>query len=156
MRRLTTIALATLTMLVMFAVPGQAIIHEIVASHCSGGQGIHGNVDPPGQLNTRGQSFAAALQATGVYTFEEGTDQAGELGFNLLTEEFGPLPGPGDEAAVTVWVDPTRPSAKLGDDWMWVYFVDDELFEEPQHIYLQLYELDHPAFEHCQNFPEQP
>jgi hypothetical protein len=155
MRRLIVIALASVAMLVMSAVPGHAIIHELVASHCSGHQGLHGNVDPPGQLNTQGNSFAAALQATGVYTFEEGVDQAGELGFNLLTQEFGPMPSPGDEVSVTIWTDPTRASAKLdADSWMWVYFVDDELFGEPLHIYLQLYDLDHPAFDHCPNFPD--
>lgn len=139
--------------------PAQGIIHEIVASFCSGGQGLHENVDPPGQLNTKGNSFARGLQASGVYTFAEGVDQEGQIGFNAVDEEFGPLPGPGEDDAVTVWVDNTRPNAKLTSDpdgWFWVYFVDDELFGETLHIYLQVYELDHPAFENCQNFPSGP
>lgn len=155
MRRLIVIALASVAMVVMSAVPGQAIIHELVAAHCSGHQGLHGNVDPPGQLNTKGNSFARALQATGIYTFQQGVDQGGVAGFNFLTEEFGPLPSPSEgESAVTVVVDPTVPSAKLGTGpFTWVYFVDAELFDEPLHIYLQLYDLDHPAFERCRNFP---
>ncbi len=156
MKRLTlTIALAALVTLTI-PLPAFGIIHEIVSSHCAGHEvpNNDAHVDPPGQLNTNGNSFGRALQATGVYTFAEGEDQGGEIGLNVLTGVFGPLPGPGDENAVTVYTDNTRPSAKLGDNWIWVYFFDDEVFGEPLHIYLQLYDLDHPAFEHCKHLLE--
>lgn len=159
MRRFTVILSLVSLVALAIPLPAQGIIHELVASHCSGHQGLHGNVDPPGQLNTRGNSFGRALQASGVYTFAEGVDQGGQIGFNAMTETFGLLPGPGDDNAVTVWVDNTRPNAKLTSDpdaWIWVYFVDDELFEETLHVYLQLYDLDHPAFENCKNFPIEP
>lgn len=156
MRRFTLILALVAVFAVAMPLPAQGIIHEIVASHCSGHRGIHGNVDPPGQLNTKGNSFARGLQASGVYTFLDGVDQGGAIGFNALTETFGPLPGPGGDNAVTVEVDNTRRNAKLGDGWIWVYFVDDELFGETLHIYLQAYDLDHPAFERCKNFPQGP
>ncbi len=151
MRRFTLLFALVAAVALTSPLPARAIIHENVASFCSGLPNP-ATVDPPGQLNTRGNSFARALQATKIYTFEEGVDQAGQIGFNAMTETFGPLPGPGGEFAVTVWVDPTRPNAKLGDFLFWVYFVDDELFPEPIHVYLQVYELNHPAFAKCPKF----
>lgn len=66
-----------LTLVVMLALvaalarpaPASAGIHEIVASFCSG-QPVQ---DPPGQFNTKGNSFLRALQASGVYFFRAGS-----------------------------------------------------------------------------------
>lgn len=56
------------------------------------------------------------------------------------------MPGPDGTIPVTVIVDNTRPNAKLGGDFVWGSFVDGDLS-----IYIQLFDLDHPAFEHCKN-----
>ncbi len=151
MRRLVAVFALAAGLTLMVPAPANAIIHGIVASHCAA-QDHTDTVDPPGQLNTTGESFARALQATGVFTFAEGQDQAGVFGLNLDTGGFGPLPAPPPgELAVSVIVDPSQPSAKLGDEFIWVYFRDTEVFDEPVNLYLQLYDLDHPAFEHCTN-----
>lgn len=150
MRRILAVSALAAVIALMVPAPAQAIIHEIVASHCAAQENHDKTVDPPGQLNTTGNSFARALQASGVYTFVEGEDQAGVVGLNLETGEFGPLPAPPPgELAVSVLVDPERPNAKLGDEFIWVYFRDTELFDEPVNIYVQIYDLEHPAFENC-------
>lgn len=152
MKRTIILLTATLFVLGATALPASAIIHEIVASHCSG-HPVDATVDPPGQLrfDGPGNSFARALQATGVYDIQFGVAQAGVEGLDTTTEppSFGPMPAPPDGTTpVTVFVDNTRPSAKLGDDFIWVFFVEDGFA-----VYIQIYELDHPAFEHCPNFP---
>lgn len=117
MRRLVTLCAALGLMLATAAMPAQAIIHELVASHCSGYPNL-ATVDPPGQLNERGNSCARALQATGIYDVRFGEDQGGVVGLDFDTEPpmFGPMPEPGlDEDSISVLVDPTRPSAKLAD-----------------------------------------
>lgn len=152
MRTKLTIVMTVIGLLVVaIPLPGQAIIHEIVGSHCAGHQGLHGNVDPPGQLNENGNSFARALQASGIYELQFEVDQAGTEGLIFPTDPedpptFGPMPGPDGTIPVTVIVDNTRPNAKLGDDFVWGFFVDGDLS-----IYIQLFDLDHPAFEHCKN-----
>lgn len=40
-------------------------------------------------------------------------------------------------------------SAKLGDFLFWAYFRDTETFDEPVNVYLEIYEIDHPAFKRC-------
>lgn len=160
-RRLAVVASVTSLFVVLVVVPSNAIIHELVASHCAGHQGSHGNVDPPGQLNTKGNSFARALQASGVYTLFEGEDAAGEFGLDFSGGEppvVGPLPAPpAGTFPFRVEVDATRPNAKLGDFMFWVLIVDDDpAFEVPIAVYLEIYELDHPAFKKCKNFPSEP
>lgn len=151
MRRTVIVTTLVAVMGLFVTAPAQAIIHEIVASHCNGQEGFHPSVDPPGQLRD-GQSFARALQATGVYDPEFGVDQGGVDGVNFLTGEFGPLPSPGEgEASLTVFVDATKPSAKLGDFLFWAYFLE-QTPGGPLHVYLEIYELDHPSFDHCPKF----
>lgn len=155
MRRLITLCAALGLMLATAAMPAQAIVHELVASHCSGYPNI-ATIDPPGQLNERGNSFARALQATGIYDVHFGVNQAGVVGLDFDTFTFGPLPAPSvGEDSITVFVDPTRPSAKLGDFLFWAHF-SETVEGHTTHIYLEIYELDHPAFEHCPNLPSQP
>ena len=155
MRRLVTLCAALGLMLATAAMPAQAIIHELVASHCSGYPNI-ATIDPPGQLNERGNSFARALQATGIYDVQFGVDQGGVVGLDFDTFAFGPLPEPGvGEDSISVFVDPTRPSAKLGDFLFWAHFTET-VGGHTTHIYLEIYENDHPAFEHCPNFPTEP
>lgn len=150
-RRLTVLMIAFGLLVVALPLPGQAIIHELVASHCAGHQGAHGNVDPPGQLNENGNSFARALQASGIYEFQFGVDQEGVPGL-IFSEDpneeptFGPMPGPDGTTPLTIVVDNTRPNAKLGEDFVWGFFPFGELS-----IYIQLYDLDHPAFDNCPN-----
>lgn len=137
----------------VLALPAPAAIHEIVSSHCAGHDlpNKMANVDPPGQLKD-GQSFLRALQATGVYDVRFGVSQAGATGLDLTTEPptlLEELPGPvAGTAPVTVFVDNTRPNAKLGDTWIWGYFPDPHLGVT---VYIQLYDLDHPSFDHCTN-----
>ena len=146
-RRLAVVASVTSLFVVLVATPSNAIIHELVASHCAGHDlpNNGANVDPPGQLNQRGNSFARALQATGIYSFAEGADEGGTFGLDFTQDPpvFGPMPAP-DGPSVVVTVDPTKPSAKLGDSFVWIYFKDG-----PLNIYLQAYDLDHPAFDDC-------
>lgn len=142
-------------LVVAIPLPGQAIIHELVASHCNGGElpNNDANIDPPGQLNDTGNSFARALQASGIYDVQFGVDQAGTVGIDFTTDPptFGPLPAPDTGTVpVTIVVDNTRPNAKVGDDFVWGFFVDTQAGLS---VYIQLYDLDHPAFENCPNFP---
>lgn len=155
MRRKLTIVITALGLLVVvLPLPGQAIIHELVASHCNGGEvpNNDANIDPPGQLNDKGNSFARALQASGIYDVQFGVDQTGTVGIIDFTTDpptFGPMPAPvADTVPVTIVVDNTSPNAKLGDDFVWAFFVD---VEAGLSVYIQLYDLDHPAFEHCEN-----
>jgi len=146
------ILFAAMGLMLATALPAQGIIHELVASHCSGYPNI-ATIDPPGQLNERGNSFARALQASGIYDVQFGVDQGGVFGLDFDTFTFGPMPSPGEgEGAVTVFVDNTRPNAKLGDFLFWAHFTES-LGGQTVHVYLEIYELDHPAFEHCPNFP---
>lgn len=150
-RRVVVVVLAAVAALGLMALPANAIIHEIVASHCSPQAHTNPNIlDPPGQLNQQGNSFARALQATGVYDIQFGEAQTGQFGFDVESETLGPLPGPAvGTVPVSVFVDNTQPSAKLGDFLFWVRFVEPDAGLT---VYLQIYELDHPAFEHCANF----
>lgn len=50
-------------------------------------------------------------------------------------------------------MDNTRPNAKLGDFLFWAH-ITETLDGETIHIYLEIYELDHPAFENCTNIHE--
>lgn len=159
MRRFLLIATAAVGLALWTgASTAPAAIHEIVAKFCSGGQG---NLDPAGQLNTQGNSFLRALQASKVYDVQFGVNQAGQIGLDVSgpTPVFGPLPAPPAGAqAVSVFVDPTRPNAKLGDFLFWILFVDTEVVgtpSSPLYVYLQIYELEHPAFENCKKFVEE-
>lgn len=152
MRKCALVGVFAMLFALVTPAPAQAIIHEIVASHCTAQHNHDKHVDPPGQLNEKGNSFARALQASKVYDLQFGVDQGGVEGLNFVTGDFGPLPSPGEgEAAISVFVDPTRPNAKLGDFMFWAYF-PEETPEGTLHIYLQIYELQHPAFEQCENF----
>lgn len=153
MRRRVFTLLAVVGLLTgTLALPAPGAIHEIVASHCSGHPNI-ATVDPPGQIK-EGQSLLRALQATGVYDLQFGVSQEGVDGLNFVTGEFGPMPGPVEGTdPLTVFVDNTKPSAKLGDEFIWAFFPVPEFGLS---VYIQLYELDHPAFEHCPNLPEEP
>ena len=164
MRKKLTIVLTMVGLLtVALPLPASAIIHELVASHCAGHElpNNEANVDPPGQLNMRGNSFARALQATGIYDISFGVSSEGTLGLDTtnidpITEEptFGPMPAPAPGTTpATVVVDNTRPNAKLGDSFIWVFFVDEEAAIS---VYIQIYDLDHPAFDNCPNFHEGP
>jgi hypothetical protein len=152
MRRILALAAIVVVPTLLLAAGASGAIHENVAKFCSGG---NGNLDPAGQLNTQGNSFLRALQVTGIYTLEFGIDQAGEFGidFSGAAPVFGPLPAPpAGTTALSVFVDPTRPNAKLGDDFIWIFFVDPESLGTPVAVYLQGYELDHPAFGKCVKF----
>ncbi len=154
MRKKLTIVLTLVGLLtVALPLPGSAIIHEIVASHCAGHDlpNNFANVDPPRQLNMTGNSFARALQASGVYDISFGVGMAGTPGLDTTTTPptFGPMPAPAPGTTpATVVVDNTRPNAKLGDSFMWVFFVDADALIS---VYIQIYDLDHPAFENCPN-----
>lgn len=152
MRRRALTFAAVMSLLVgATALPAAGAIHEIVASHCSGYPNL-ATIDPHGQFD-RGsdQSFLRALQASGVYDLQFGVSQEGVPGLDLTTNPptFGPMPGPVvGTTPVTVFVDNTRPNAKLAEDFTWGYIVDPELGVT---VYIQLYDLDHPAFENCAN-----
>ena len=150
-KRRLVIMLAVVAMVMGVVAPASAIIHENVASFCNGGKGVQG--DPPGQFNTRGKSFASALQHTGIYTFDEGTASPDEIGFSEWAEDPD-LPGPlGLPPAglgltpVTVIVDPTRPNAKIqAEPAFWVAFEDEGMA-----VYLPVHFGDHKAFDNCHN-----
>lgn len=114
------------------ALPAQAAIHEIVASHCSG-QGLQ-TLDPPGQIRFGEQSFLRALQASGAYTIRFGEEPDGTL----------------NPSAVTVDVDFSRPNVKFSDAGFYFSFVEPELGLT---VFIRAGIPDHPAFEHCSNFP---
>lgn len=87
-----------------------------------------------------------------------GVDQAGTVGLDFTTDPptFGPMPAPTlqeGEGALTIFVDNTRTNAKLSDFLFWVH-ITETLDGETIHIYLEMYELDHPAFENCTNVHE--
>lgn len=152
-RKALSVSAVVVFLIGVLAAPAPAAIHEIVSSHCAGHDlpNKMANVDPPGQIKG-GQSFLRALQATGVYDIRFGLSQAGATGLDLTTEPptlLEELPGPvAGTDPVTVFVDNTRPNAKLGDTWIWGFFPAPDLGVT---VYIQLYDLDHPAFKHCTN-----
>ena len=122
------VALASL-LTAALAVPAQAAIHEKVASWCSGQ--FH-TLDPRGQTKFGTQSFLRALQASGMYTIRFGEEPDG-------------TPNPD---AVTVDIDYSRPNSKFADAGSYFSFTDMGLT-----IFVRAGVPDHPAFEHCPNFP---
>lgn len=113
------------------ALPAPAAIHELVASHCAGGDlpNNFANVDPPGQIRD-GSSFLRALQASGLYEIIEGEDPDGNA---------GPF--------VTINLNDERPNSKFswdGESYFSFPFMGLTVFV-PDAI------PDHPAFENCAN-----
>lgn len=127
-RRALTVFVTTALFVGAFALPAPAAIHELVASHCAGGDlpNNEANVDPPGQIRD-GASFVRALQASGIYTITFGEDPDGN-------------PGP----FVTVDIN-DRPNSKVTwDGESYFSFEFDGLT-----FFIAAAEPDHPAFEHC-------
>ncbi len=145
-RRFALVATIVLVPTLWLAGGASAAIHETVASFCSG-KFVQ---DPPGQLNSKGNSFLRALQATRIYNVQFGVAQTGEFGvdFSGPAPVVGPLPAPpAGTTPVSIFVDPTRPNAKLGDFLFWIFFVDGDFA-----VYLQIFESEHPAFANCPRF----
>ena len=113
------------------AAPGQAAVHEIVASWCSG---QFQTLDPPGQIRFGEQSFLRALQASGAYTIRFGEEPDG-------------TPNPG---AVTVDIDFSRPNVKFSDAGFYFSFEDPET---GLLVFVRAGVPDHSAFDNCPNFP---
>lgn len=143
MRRMAVLATVVLLALAAMAVPAQAAIHEIVASHCSGG---HGNVDPGG-LARPGPSIVKPLLATGVYDA-------------VLTDRPGnevDLSGTGftnDSGLFTVWFMAgdgiNGPQSKVQWDPSDGYF--QFIIPGEAQLIIPAAQFDHVAFEHCANF----
>lgn len=126
-RRALTVSIAVALMVGLVALPAPAAIHELVASHCAGG---NANVDPPGQVRFGEQSFLRALQASGLYEITFGENPDGD---------------PGD--FVTVRLNDDRPNSKFSwDGESFFSFQDGSLT-----VFVADAVPDHPAFENCAN-----
>lgn len=129
-RRALTLTVSVALMVGAFALPAPAAIHELVASHCAGGElpNNDANVDPPGQIRFGETSFLRALQASGLYEIIEGEDPDGNV---------GPF--------VTINLNDDRPNSKFAWDGE-TYF---QFPFEGLTVFVPLAEPDHPAFENC-------
>lgn len=148
---LRTLSIFGLTVGLVFAmtVPASAFIHEIVASHCSGG---NGNVNPPGltaeSFGGTGNAVAQPLFASGAYDVTE--IDASET-FLLIDLTAPPGTPPTTESGPATLIE-------LNDEQPQVKFSGLTIGGEPVFFslgggtYLQLPEPDHTAFEHCKNF----
>jgi hypothetical protein len=125
MRKLM-LALATLGAAIMMIAPPTAsgVIHEIVAQWCAG----KGELTPPG-LVKHPQNFAQPV----VSTLEEGV------------VPFDP-PGAQPAGFLLVLNYDAPPSKGVGNG---IYIQIDTIEGLP--LYLELFDLRHPAFDHCKN-----
>jgi len=124
MKRLLALIAAVAASVVLLVPPSASgVIHEIVAQWCAG----KGELIPPGLAREGSKNFAQPVNSTlveGVVPFDPPGSQP--AGF-LLVLNYDAPPSKGEGNGIYVQIDTI----------------------EGQPLYLELFDLSHPAFEHC-------